>query len=305
MVVCVVLLAAVCAGACVWLLARRWPSFDPAAPRIDAPGKVDRETLREHPRLRMLLRRHVDPRVATGLILTVALTTVGAATVAIGALLAMVDTHRGLARWDLAFARWGADHATSTSTSLMRDISLLGGTAGVFAVAIVVGVVEYRRRPNRAIPALLALVLLGQFAVLNLVKVLVNRPRPDLSRLTGFSGASFPSGHATAAAATYALVALLLGRGRSRWMRNLLAAGAVAISVLVAGSRVMLGVHWFTDVLAGLALGWGWLALCSVAFGGRILSFGEPVATAERVADAAAAPAVPALKSPTRVDPRT
>jgi undecaprenyl-diphosphatase len=304
MVVYVVFVAAACAGTVVWLLARRWPTFDPAAPRIDAPGNVDRQTLREHPRLRALLRRHIDPAVAAGLILTVALATVGAAAAAIGGLLVMVDTNRGLAQWDLAFARWGADHATETSTALMRDISLLGGTAGVLAVTAVVGVVEFSRRPNRAIPGLIAVVVLGQFAVLNAVKVLVDRPRPDVSQLTGFSGSSFPSGHATAAAATYALVALLLGRGRPRWMRNLLAAGAVTISVLVAGSRVMLGVHWFTDVLAGLALGWGWLALCSLAFGGRILSFGQPVATAERVADAAAEPSIGMSKSTQAVDTR-
>src|SRR5436309_3530839 len=74
---------------------------------------------------------------------------------AIGLLLLMVRTHSGLASWDLAFARWGAEHATPVSTRGLRDISLLGGTVGVIAIAAVVGVLEYRRRPNRAIPALL------------------------------------------------------------------------------------------------------------------------------------------------------
>jgi undecaprenyl-diphosphatase len=272
-------------GFAVWLLARRWPRFDPAAPAIHVSAGTAKATLREHAKLRALLRRHIDPAVATSLILAVALAAVAAATVSIGLLLVMVQTQTGFARWDLAFAQWGADHATRTSTWLMRRISLLGGTAGVVLAATVVGIFEYVRRPNRAIPAFVPLVVLGQFAILNLVKVLVGRERPDVDRLTGFSGASFPSGHATAAAATYALVALLVGRGRPRWLRNVLAATAVSVAVMVAGSRVMLGVHWFTDVLAGLALGWGWLALCSIGFGGRLLRFGQPVAEAEHVAD--------------------
>ena len=113
----------------------------------------------------------------------------------------------------------------------------------------------------------------------------MSRDRPAISQLTGFSGSSFPSGHAAAAAATFAVIALLVGRGRRRAVRNAIAGVAAALAVLVAGSRVMLGVHWFTDVLAGIALGWAWLAVCSIAFGGRLLDFGAPVAAATAVAD--------------------
>ena len=67
---------------------------------------------------------------------------------------------------------------------------------------------------------------------------------------------------------------------------------AVAIAVAVASSRVLLGVHWFTDVLAGLALGWAWFALGAIAFGGRLLRFGAPVEAAERVDELSATGAV-------------
>jgi undecaprenyl-diphosphatase len=127
----------------------------------------------------------------------------------------------------------------------------------------------------------------GQFAVVDLIKWIVDRARPDIDRLTGFSGPSFPSGHAAAAAASFAAFALLVGTGRSRQAKAVLAAVAVALATGIAASRVFLGVHWLTDVLAGLALGWAWFAVCSIAFGGRLMHFGAPAEEAERAAAAA------------------
>ncbi|MEX2420387.1 MAG: phosphatase PAP2 family protein [Actinomycetota bacterium] len=82
--------------------------------------------------------------------------------------------------------------------------------------------------------------------------------------------------HADAAAATYLAVALVPGIASSPKARAALAGGAVAIGVAVGCTRVLLGVHWFSDALAGLAIGWSWFGLCAVAFGGRLLRFGAP-----------------------------
>jgi undecaprenyl-diphosphatase len=69
------------------------------------------------------------------------------------------------------------------------------------------------------------------------------------------SGYSFPSGHATVAVAVWGTMVLILAPGRSPRMKVLLGAAAGAIWLLVAVSRLYLGVHWFTDVVGGLALG--------------------------------------------------
>ena len=106
-------------------------------------------------------------------------------------------------------------------------------------------------------------------------------PRPrasDLrSRSPRRSGRRFRADTPAAAAAFYAAAALVLARRRSPRTRALLAGGAVAIAVAVACSRVLLGVHWMSDVIAGLAFGWAWFGICAIAFGGRFLVLGAPV----------------------------
>jgi membrane-associated phospholipid phosphatase len=279
-VVAVVLLcgsAAACiAGAIAWAL----PNFDPAAPRASR-ATIAHET-RAHPRAASRLRSRFDPANLTGLALTVALAMLILGSAAVGALLIMEQHNAGLARYDLSAARWGGDNATSGSTSTLRNVSLLGGTPMMIGAALLAAITQYRRTRTRAVVGFLTVVVLGQVLLTNFTKMLVNRPRPDIHRLTGFSGSSFPSGHAATAAATFAAVALLVGRGRTRRTKAFLAAGAAFIAVAVATTRVLLGVHWMTDVIAGLAMGWAWFAISSIAFGGRVLRFGQPVEVAQQ-----------------------
>lgn len=201
--------------------------------------------------------------------------------VTVGLLARMIRTNSGLARYDGSFARWGAQHAVTSSTTGLKLVSMLGGYQALVVASVIVTVLEYRRGLGRSVIALLVLVVGGQFVVVNSVKALVGRTRPDISRLTGFAGSSFPSGHAAAASASYAAFSLLLGRRRSPRIKAVFAAVTAAVVAAVAASRVLLGVHWFTDVIAGVAIGWIWFTLISIAFGGRILRFGIPVAQAE------------------------
>ncbi len=279
----VVLAVAAIVASLAGAVARRVPAFDPAAPR--ASERAIAAEVQSEPRLRAFLRTRVDPDAATGLALTVALSLLVATVVTTGLLLIMAQHNAGLARYDLSAARWGASHATNGSTRFLRDVSLLGGTPIIVAVACVVAVFAYWRSRTWSVFAFMATVVVSESVIVALTKWIVGRARPDIDRLTGFSGSSFPSGHAAAAAATFSAAALLIGRGCSPRAKACLAALAAGLAAAVASTRVLLGVHWFTDVLAGLAVGWACFALASIAFGGRVLRFGHPVDVAERIAD--------------------
>ena len=270
---------AVLAGLITWLVATARSRPDPGAPRIDGGSVADE--VRRHPRTARWLSGHKPEEVTGSLLAGAGLVAIVGAAV-IGLLFAMVRTHQGFAAFDTSVARFGATHATNASTTVLRLITQIGGAAVLVPVAAVVAAIEGRRLRSWTPVMFLTVVIGGQYILANVIKVVVDRARPNLLRLTGFSGPSFPSGHATAAAATFAAFALLAGRQRTRGTKITLAAVSVGLAVLVAATRVTLGVHWLTDVIAGLCLGWTWFVVTSIAFGGRRLQFAAPLLTADR-----------------------
>lgn len=283
------------------LVARHGRRTDPADVRTGTDGLV--EQVHRHPVLRRFIVDRRDTTRATGWLLTVALGAITGLALAVGLLLEMVQTHQGFARWDDAAARWGAAHTTGTAESVLRVVTQLGSTPVVIVFCIGVSIVEYRRLPTRAVPAFLATVAVSQLIVTNLIKVAVGRERPNVARLVSASGFSFPSGHTASSAAAYAAIALVVGRRRGRRTKALLAGAAGGITVAVAMSRVLLGAHWLTDVLAGVALGWACFALSSIAYGGRLLHFGAPVEQASAVLSNESAPADTPVRATSRSRP--
>jgi undecaprenyl-diphosphatase len=141
----------------------------------------------------------------------------------------------------------------------MRDVSALGSTAVLtLVVVLATGYLVLAGRPR--LGALVALSAIGGATGVSVLKSAIGRLRPD-SRLAEsvVEGLSFPSGHATMSAAIYLTLGALLASTRARRReRAWLLGAAAAIAALVGASRVVLGVHWATDVLGGWAFGAAW-----------------------------------------------
>jgi undecaprenyl-diphosphatase len=142
---------------------------------------------------------------------------------------------------------------------MMRDFTALGGTAvlGGIAVAGLVYLILLNRRGT----ALMTVIAFGGGVAVSLVlKELFDRPRPDLvAHGSHVYTKSFPSGHSMLSAVTYLTLGAVLARVQSRWILKVyMIALALGISLLVGVSRVYLGVHWPSDVVAGWAAGSAW-----------------------------------------------
>ena len=289
------------AGLVAWRLSGR-PAARP--PVIAAAEKLG-ETVHTRPALKTLLARRLDPESVTGLALSAALLFVAGAGIVLGLLAELVRTNSHLIGLDNGVAKWGRRHASSLSTHALNMVTELGLIYVVIALSVVVVLAESWRLRNRWIAPFLIAVVGGEELLTTVSKNVVDRARPTLFNPSAAAlGPSFPSGHSANAAAFYAAAALLLGRRRSRRARALLAGLAIGIAVAVAESRVLLDVHWLTDVIGGLALGWAWFAVCGIAFGGRLLRFGVVVEVAEQVAGNDAPPAPDTPDAPRDPRPR-
>ena len=222
----------------------------------------------------------------TGLALTAASALLIAGGLVVAVLAYLVRGNSQLRSVDSSAAQWGSDHATHLSTRLLTWVTDFGDLPLFAIVGIVALVYELRRSPNRWIVPFVLVVVIGDKLITNVIKSSPIGHAPRSTRSRRRSGPSFPSGHSSTAASFYAALALVLARRRSPATRALLAGAAGGIAVAVATSRVLLDVHWVSDVVAGLMLGWAWFALCAIAFGGRHMRFAEPV---ERAAAAGAA----------------
>jgi len=267
------LLISVLAGLGAAFLTRRYPG-SAAAPAVVEVAREAGEHATGPAAQRVARAARVDPEKATGLALTLALLVVFLGVLLLALLAVVVRSTDVLAGIDSSVAEWGNRHGSAWSHDALTLVTRLGEVWVIGPVAILVAAVEITRTRNWWVVLFLPVVILGNNLLTKAVKELVDRARPTIEAVAATLGPSFPSGHTSTAAASWAAFALVAGRwwGRRAWPP--LAGAAVGIAVAVALSRVFLDVHWLTDVLGGLALGWAWFAACAIAFGGRLLSFG-------------------------------
>lgn len=146
---------------------------------------------------------------------------------------------------------------------MMRDFSALGGTSVLVIVTLgVVGFLLLQRR--RLLALMMGTSVSTGMVVSQVLKWGFDRPRPDLvPALTRVYTLSFPSGHTMMSAVTYLTLGVLCARtSMGTILKGYILGLAVFLTVIVGVSRVYLGVHWPTDVLAGWAVGAGWAVLC-------------------------------------------
>ena len=173
----------------------------------------------------------------------------------------VVHSH-AIAAFDRHVTTLAVGHRTPALDTTMRLVTWLGSWVTVAVAGGVVLVLTVTRRLTVAAPVLLAVAWAGEVVAVNLVKHAVGRPRPPRELwLVTAQGASFPSGHAanaTLACAAAAVVVFLLDRRRPVRVTTVALAGLAVVAV--GYSRVELGVHWATDVVAGGLVTLAWLA---------------------------------------------
>ncbi len=165
--------------------------------------------------------------------------------------------------FDESVLRWMQSQRTPLMDAAMLEITALG--TGIVVLTIVGIAALFLSLTRHKYSALLLLVATGGGLVLNTaLKSFFDRPRPQVFEWgTHAATSSFPSGHAMSAAIVYSTVAYLAARlHKQTWARGITLLGAGVVIVLICASRMYLGVHYPSDVIAGATIGLAWAAFC-------------------------------------------
>jgi undecaprenyl-diphosphatase len=237
--------------------------ISPVAERIGSSETLQRFQKR-YPLAWEFIVRRFQPGEYLGLHLTVGLVISIAALWLFGGVTEDVIHHDPLTKFDVTLLEWFHAHTTRTGLELFAAISSLGSLLAITALGVLISIMLAVRRSW--------LVLLGWVAAIagagvldTLLKHIIQRPRPAYASafLHDYSF-SFPSGHAMGSLVAYGMLAyLIVIFWTSRWQTRVVVVSAIGVLILAIGvSRLYLGVHYFSDVIAGFAAGVLWLSAC-------------------------------------------
>jgi undecaprenyl-diphosphatase len=175
---------------------------------------------------------------------------------AMGWVLVKVVDDSEIVRTDQRVARWLVERRTPTLNDLSLVGSLLAETITKIIVTAIVVVVLLWLLKRWLEPLVVAVSLILEAMVFITVTWIVGRPRPDVPRLDGSPvDSSFPSGHAAAAACYIAIAVVVFWHTRKLWIRAIVVVVTAAIPVIAGLARMYRGMHYLTDVVAGILLG--------------------------------------------------
>jgi membrane-associated phospholipid phosphatase len=175
--------------------------------------------------------------------------------IASGEWLATAERPDGSTAFDRSVTSWMVDDRASGVTFVARVFSAVGSQKALVPIVAIMALVLIRRRGWRSL-GLLGVAWGGAILLYRLAKDVVGRPRPPADLwLMHVGGNAFPSGHAVQSLSTFVALAVIAATLTSH--RLLWTAAAILLATGVALSRIYLGVHWATDVIAG----WGAAAL--------------------------------------------
>jgi membrane protein DedA with SNARE-associated domain/membrane-associated phospholipid phosphatase len=226
---------------------------------------VARLRTRYERQLSWLLRR-LTPGQYLGLHLTVGLVAAAGCLWLFGGLAEDVLTGDPIVRFDRATAAYLHSLATPPLTTFFLVVTALGSVETIALVALVGAVVFGVRRQTLRLATWLAAVA-GSAALDQLLKALFARPRPHFEHpLLSEASYGFPSGHAMESLVLYGMVAYFAVLAVRTWRaRTAVVFGAALLVLSIGLSRMYLGVHYFSDVVAGFAAGGVWLSACITA----------------------------------------
>jgi len=206
----------------------------------------------------------LDPRrPESQILLVLALLLVGSSWLFLG-IVEDVITSDPLVGVDAAIFHWLQGLRTSAVDQLMVGVTELGGASVLWVVALAVLGWLLARRCWRTAGYWVITTAFAQVLV-KLLKWAIGRPRP-LNLYSGVEQYAFPSGHATSSMVIYGFLAFLIARRQPPLVRMFIAAVTVVGIALIGFSRLYLGAHWLSDVLAGWSLGLAWIVLMAIVY---------------------------------------